>query len=105
MGAFAHIALPGEALVAGQAPALGQLAMHVQQPPRSCAFVQVIDVLRDQQQLAGPLRIEPRESLMGGVGSDRPKLCAARIVECMNQRRIAPVRIGRTDVFDLVPFP
>ena len=44
---------------AHEAPATGQLAMHVDQPLRARALVQIVDVLGNQQQLARPRRVEP----------------------------------------------
>ena len=56
-------ACPRKALVARQAPAAGQLAVHVEQPLRARALVQIVDILGDQQQLARPFGVEPRQRL------------------------------------------
>ena len=104
-GALAHVSRPREALVAGEAPALGQLAMHVQQPLRSRALVQIVDVLRDQQQLAGPFGIQPGQGLVGSVGLDRPQLCPTGVVEGVNQRGVAAKSLGGADILDPMPFP
>ena len=79
--------------------------MHVEQPLRSGALVQVVDILRDQQQLARPFRIEPRQRLVRGVRLDRRELRPPRIVEGVNQRRIAAERLGRADILDPMALP
>ena len=45
--------------------------MHVQQPLRPGALVQIVDILGDEQQLARPFGIEPRQRLVRGIGLDR----------------------------------
>src|SRR6476619_5812343 len=100
-----HWPAPGETLIARQAPSLRQLAMHVDQPFRSSALVQVVDILRDQQQLARPLRVEPCERPMRGIRPDRPKLRSTGVVEGMHKRRIAPERLGSRDVVHAMTFP
>src|SRR5207253_10764180 len=52
--ALAHRPKPAEARIARRAPTPGQLAMHVEQPLRAGPFVEVVDILRNQQQLARP---------------------------------------------------
>ena len=47
-----------------------QFAVHVEQPRRPGALVQVVDILRDDQQLARPFGIEPRQRAMRGIGLD-----------------------------------
>ena len=79
--------------------------MHVEQPLRPRALVQVVDILRDEQQLARPLGIEPRERLVRRIGLDRSELLAPRIVESVDQRRIAAESLGRRDVLDTMAFP
>jgi hypothetical protein len=56
-GAVSHWSSPGKAVVTAQAPALFELAVHVQEPFAPRPFVQVIDVLGHQQELSGPLGI------------------------------------------------
>ncbi len=79
--------------------------MHVQQPLRSRPLVKIVDVLRDEQELAGPLRVEPCKRHVPGVGLDGPEPLPPRIVEGVHQRGIAPVRFGRRDILDTVALP
>jgi glucose-6-phosphate isomerase len=51
--------------------------------------MQIVDILRDEQQLARPLLVEARQRLVRRIGFDRPKLRPPCIVEGMDQRRIA----------------
>ena len=103
--ALAHRPVPGEALVAGEAPAAGQLAVHVEQALGPGALVQVVDILRDDQQLARPFGIEPRQRVMRGVGLDLAEPRPPRVVELVDQRRIAAIGLGRRDVLDAMPLP
>jgi hypothetical protein len=79
--------------------------MHVDQPLRSGALVKVIDVLRDEQQLACPLGIQLRQSAMRGVRLDGAQLGPTGIIEGMYQRRVTRERLRGRHVFDAVPFP
>ena len=79
--------------------------MHVEQPLRARALVQVVDILGDQQQLARPLGVEPRQRVVRRIGLDRSELRPPRVVESVNQRRIAAEGLGRADVLDPMPFP
>ena len=79
--------------------------MHVQQPLRSRAFVQVIDILGDEQQLARPRGIEPRQRPVRGIGLDRAEPRPPGVVECVNQRRIAAKGLGRRHILDAMAFP
>ena len=75
------------------------------QPLRSGALVQVVDILRDQQQLARPFGIEPRQRLVSGIRLDAAQLLSPRIVEGMDQRRIAAKCLGRADILDAMSLP
>ncbi len=79
--------------------------MHVNQPPRARALVQIVDILRDQQQFARPFGIESGERAMRVVGLGRGRRDAARIVEAMDLLGIALERLRRAHVFDAVALP
>ncbi len=79
--------------------------MHVEQPPRPGAFVQVVDVLRDEKQLARPVRIEPRQSEVRGVGHHLAQPCPARVVKLVHERGVAGIGFGCRDILDPVAFP
>ena len=63
--------------------------MHVKQPFCSGALMQVIDILRDNQEVAWPFGIEPRQRQMRRIGLDYVQLCTSCIVEFVDQPRIA----------------
>ncbi len=63
--------------------------MHVQHPRRPSAFVQIIDILGDDQQVALPFAIEPGERQMPGIRRDRRQRRAPLVVEIEHQRTIA----------------
>ena len=67
--------------------------------------MQVINILGDEQQFAPPLRVEPGERAMGGVGLDRRQPRAARIAKGMDQRRIAAKGLRRGDILHPMSFP
>ena len=79
--------------------------MHVDEPRGAGAFVKIVDVLRDQQQLARPCVVEPRQRAMRGIGLDLCELRPPRIVECVHELRIAGECLGGGDILDPVPFP
>ena len=79
--------------------------MHVQQPPRPGALVQIVDILRDDQQLARPFGIEPRQRRVSGVGLPLGELRPPRIVKGVHQRRIARERFRRADILNAMVFP
>ena len=79
--------------------------MHVQQPLRPGALVQIVDILGDDQQLARPFGIEPRQRPVRRIGLDLAQPRPARVVEAVDQRRIARERLGRRDILDPMPLP
>lgn len=79
--------------------------MHVQQPLRPGALVEVVNILGDEQQLARPLGVQPRQRPVGSIGLDRPEPCAARIVEGMDQRGVALEGFRSRDILDAMTFP
>lgn len=81
------------------------LAMHVDQPPRACAFVQVIDILSDDQQIPAPCGIEMPERPMRGIGLGFLDMLTAHVVETEHQIGIARKALGRRHVLDAVPLP
>ena len=76
--------------------------MHVQQPPGAGALVQVVHVLRDQQEIARPAAVEFRQRAVRGVGLHGRigELGAARIVELLHARRIAGEGLRRRHILD-----
>ena len=79
--------------------------MHVDQPLRARTLVQIVDILRDQQQIARPFGVQPRQRAMGRIRLDRPELRPPRIVERMDQLGIAREGLRRGDVLDPVALP
>ena len=100
-----HVSGKRRPFAASHAPGAVQFAMHVQQAPRSGTVVQVIDILRHQQQVARPGRIEPRERHMRRIRHDGPQLRAPFVIEFLDHVRVAGKCLRRRDVLDPVPFP
>ncbi len=65
----------------------GQFAVHVKQLSRTGTLVQVIDVLRHQQEIAGKFALQPRQCDMRGVRLHVGHAPAAFVVELMDQAR------------------
>ena len=72
---------------------------------RSGALVEIVDVLSDEQEAARPFGIEPRQRDMRGIGRDLRQRGAARVVEGLDQHRIARERLRCRDILDAVPLP
>ena len=85
------------------------LAVHMQQPFRACPLMQIIDILRHNQHstpiVPGPLRIQPRESMMRGVGLNFLYPRAAHIIKAQDKVWIAGKSLGRGDILDAVLLP
>ena len=79
--------------------------MHMDQAARPCPLVQVIDILRDDQQIAIPFGIEPGECFMRGIGVRHLDVLAPLIVKAKNEMRIPRECLWRRDVFDAVFLP
>ena len=100
-----HFPFKGKMRVAGAAPGAVELAVHVEQALRTGAVVEVVDILRDQQQFPCPGPVEPRERLVRGIGLDGLQLRTALVVEFLDQSGVADKGLGRGDILDPVPFP
>ena len=72
---------------------------------RARALVERVDILGDEQEIAVPRRLEPGQRHMRGIGLDLGRADPPRVVEFMNQRRIARERLGSRDILDPVAFP
>ena len=79
--------------------------MHVQQPRRPGALMQIVDILCDQQQLTRPFGIQSCERLMSGIGLDSSKLCPPGVVEGVNESGIPAESLGRANILDPVALP
>lgn len=96
------ILLPGHHRRAAEAAGAAQRAMHLQQPQRSCAGMQVIDILGDDQHLGRPAPLQLRQRQMRGIRHDGrvAELGTARVVEAMHARGVACEGLRRRDILD-----
>ncbi len=67
--------------------------------------MKVIDILGDDQQPARPFGVEPCQRPVRRIRLDSSELLAPRVIESVNQPRIARERFGRAHIFNPVPFP
>lgn len=79
--------------------------MHVDQPPCACPFMQVIDILRHNHELARPLLIQPRERMMRHIGFRFLDIGASHIIEAENKFRITCEGFRCCHILDAVFFP
>ena len=75
------------------------------QPFRPGPLMQIIDILRHDQQPAGPFGVEPRQRPVRRIGL-HPRQCRAPvIVKTVHEFGIIGERLGCADILDPVPFP
>ena len=79
--------------------------MHVKQSLRPGAFVQVIDILRHDQKLARPLRVEPGKRVMRCIGLDGAERRAPCVIEAVDGFGIARKRLRGAHILDAMPLP
>ena len=79
--------------------------MHVNDALRAAAFVQVVDVLRHDQDLARVVLLEPRECDVCCVGLHVGEFGAARVVEVVHQNRVSREPFGRGHILHVVLRP
>jgi hypothetical protein len=79
--------------------------VHVDEALRPGAFVQIVDILGDDQKLARPIFVEPRQRRMSRVGFRTREPRAPRIIESVNKVRIASESLRRAYILYAVPLP
>ena len=96
-----HGPVPRRSGVAGRAPSLAQLPVHMDEARRAAAFVQIVDVLRDQGHVQMRHLRERGQGDVRRVGRDLGALqgAAASVVEAVNQVGVARKPRGRADIF------
>jgi hypothetical protein len=67
--------------------------------------VEVVDILGDEQELASPFCLQQCERVVRGIWLNGPQLRPPRVIECVDQNRIARVRFWSGDIIDPVAFP
>jgi 4-hydroxy-tetrahydrodipicolinate reductase len=91
--------------IARRAPCIQMLAVHMEQAFRACPFMQVIDILCDDEQPTFPFGIKPRQRVMRGVRLHFLNPRAAHVVEAQYEIGIACKCLGRRDILDPVLLP
>ena len=81
------------------------LAMHMQQALHPCPFVQIIHILRHQQQIARPCRIQPRERIMRGIWFHLLNMFAAHIVKAQYKVGVTRKGLRCSHIFYLMLLP
>ena len=81
------------------------LAMHVDQSIRPCPLMQIVDILRDDQQLTRPGGIEMRQRPVRGVRLGLLDMVAPHVIKAQDKVGIAGKAFGRRNILHPVPFP
>ena len=79
--------------------------MHMQHALRPTAFMQIIDILGNEQQVSRKFRFQPGQRFMRGIGLHSRQSFAAHIVEAEHERGIASKAFGCGNILDPVLFP
>ena len=90
---------------AGVAAALEEFAVHVNYALGTSLLMEIVDVLRAQEQATGEGILESSESEMGGIGLCGGGCAAAHGVKVPYQARVAAPGVGRGDLFEAVVAP
>lgn len=92
---------------AGIAARFAQLAMHGQHAAVARALVQVVNVLRDQQEIIAQMFFKIRQRQMRGIGIDTSahQLPPPFIIKPVNRGGVAHEALRGGNVFDTVTFP
>lgn len=77
-----------------------ECAVHMNDIIRPGVFVQAVYVLRDDDDLSGPIALQPHQSLMRGIGAGLRGLGAAGIVESVNQTGVSSERFWCRHILD-----
>jgi 4-hydroxy-tetrahydrodipicolinate reductase len=96
---------PRHPRVACGTPGRSMFAVHVDQPLRPGALVQVIDILRHDQQGPRPVRVQPSQRSMRRIGLNGLHEGTPRVVKAQHEIGVTRKRAGRCDVFDPVILP
>ena len=68
-------------------------------------IVQIIDILRDDQNGAWPFCRQSGQGVMRGIGANRFQLRPSLVVEFMHKRRIGGKTFGCGNIFDAMSAP
>ena len=82
-----------------------QFTVHMEQPMASGPFVQVVDVLGDQQKVAVEFVLKSGQGMVSRVGLHFFQLGAASVVETLHQFRVASKTFWCGNVLNMVVFP
>lgn len=81
------------------------LAVHMQQAFCPCSFVQVVDILGDNQQTTVPFGIKLRQRMMCSIGLFRLDCLTPHIIKTQHQVGVALERLRRCHILNSVLFP
>ena len=89
----------------GIAAAFEELSVHVNDARGASLFVEIVDILRAEEQTAGERLLEIGKGEMGGIGFGSRSNAAAHRVEVPDQTRIAVPGLWRGNIFEAVVAP
>ena len=81
--------------------------MHMNQILAACPLVQIVDVLRDQEEFPAEFMLELRQRRMSGIGRylRRQQLSSALVIEFVHQLWISRKTFQRCDIIDVMIGP
>ena len=97
----AHVVAPRGNRAAGKAAGPARLAVHVVHLPGAGPLVQVVDVLRAQEEGVAPRRepaLQPGQRRMGGIGRGGQGVAPAHVVEGVDGDGVGREGLGRGEL-------
>ena len=88
-----------------RAARFGEFSVHVKEADRACTLVEVVDVLRAEEEAVAEVGFELSESAVGGVGSGGLRGGSAGGVKLPDEGGIALEGFGSADVLDAMAGP
>ena len=81
--------------------------MHMNQILAACTLVQIVDVLRDQEEFPAEFMLELCQRRMSGIGRylRRQQLSSALVIECVHQLWVSRKTFQRCDIIDVMIGP
>ena len=79
--------------------------MHMDEASCPCPLVQVINVLRNDQQIARPMFVQVSQRKMSGIRLNILECQPAAIIKIKHKSRVYRQRFGSADIFDPMALP
>ena len=92
--------------LAVQATGFQELAVHVKNLLGAASLMEIVNILRHENDLTIERLLQSRQSQMAPIWFDASeKPLPALIIKPLHQDRVTGKALGRSDIFDSMPFP